>query len=138
MNLDTIRSTWAALEKASGIGPIRDEKHYRRMVALADEIVESGQADGALSGLFGVIGELIAEYERQHYAMPDVPPREVLRFLMQQHGLTQVDLPEIGTQGVVSEILSGRRLLNTRQIAALSARFGISADALLEPVGAKH
>jgi HTH-type transcriptional regulator/antitoxin HigA len=45
---------------------------------------------------------------------------------MEQHGLRQADLPEIGSQGVVSEILSGRRELNLRQIRALSERFGVS------------
>jgi HTH-type transcriptional regulator/antitoxin HigA len=47
---------------------------------------------------------------------------------MEQHGLSQGDLPEIGSQGVVSEILRGKRELNVRQIAALSKRFGLPAD----------
>ena len=34
-------------------------------------------------------------------------------------------LPEIGSQGVVSEILSGKRELNVRQIRALAARFHV-------------
>jgi len=33
---------------------------------------------------------------------------------------------------VVSEILAGRRMLNTRQIAALVTRFGVSADVFIE------
>ena len=52
---------------------------------------------------------------------------------MEQHGLSQSDLPEIGSQGVVSETLAGRRMLNARQIAALVARFGVSADLFIEP-----
>lgn len=47
---------------------------------------------------------------------------------MQQHGLKQSNLPEIGTLSVVSEILKGKRKLNVRQIAKLSARFGLPAD----------
>ncbi len=30
-------------------------------------------------------------------------------YLMEEHGLRQSDLPEIGSQGVVSEILNGKR-----------------------------
>ena len=45
---------------------------------------------------------------------------------MEEHELTQSDLPEVGSQGVVSEILSGKRKLNIRQIHALSERFGVS------------
>lgn len=44
---------------------------------------------------------------------------------MQANGLTQKGLSEIGSQGVVSEILSGKRKLNTRQIAALASRFSV-------------
>jgi HTH-type transcriptional regulator / antitoxin HigA len=50
----------------------------------------------------------------------------VLRLLMEQHGLKQGDLPDIGSQGVVSELLSGKRELNRNQIARLSERFGVS------------
>jgi HTH-type transcriptional regulator/antitoxin HigA len=52
----------------------------------------------------------------------------MLKVLMEEHGLRQGDLPEIGSQGVVSEILRGKRELNVRQIAALSKRFGLPAD----------
>ncbi|MFX6250459.1 helix-turn-helix domain-containing protein [Acinetobacter baumannii] len=44
---------------------------------------------------------------------------------MEQHQLTQSDLPEIGSQGVVSEILRGKRDLNLRQVKALAERFGV-------------
>ncbi|MFA7391115.1 MAG: helix-turn-helix domain-containing protein [Pigmentiphaga sp.] len=56
----------------------------------------------------------------------------VLQFLMEQHGLKQSDLSEVGSQSVVSQILSGRRMLNARQVAALAARFGVGADVFLE------
>jgi len=46
--------------------------------------------------------------------------------IIQEHGVRQGDLPEIGSQGVVSEILSGKRSLNTRQVKALGLRFGVS------------
>jgi HTH-type transcriptional regulator/antitoxin HigA len=45
---------------------------------------------------------------------------------MEEHGLKQSDLPEIGSQGVVSEIPSGKRQLNVRQLKLLSERFKVS------------
>jgi HTH-type transcriptional regulator / antitoxin HigA len=74
---------------------------------------------------------LIEKYDDEHYQMPDASPVDVLRFLMEEHGLNQGDLPEIGSQGVVSEILSGRRELNVRQIQALAARFGVEPGAFI-------
>jgi len=41
--------------------------------------------------------------------------------------LRAADLAEIGSQGVVSEILNGKRELNVRQIRALAERFNVSA-----------
>ena len=58
--------------------------------------------------------------------MPDCTGAEMLQYLMEEHGLTQSDLPEVGSQGVVSEILRGKRELNVRQIRALSKRFNVS------------
>jgi HTH-type transcriptional regulator/antitoxin HigA len=54
----------------------------------------------------------------------------VLAFLMQSHGLRQSDLPEVGSQGVVSEVLAGKRELNLRQVTALAKRFRVPMEAL--------
>ena len=76
-------------------------------------------------------GELVSEYEAAHTPIREMPVRAFLRELMKPHGLTQRDLPEIGAQSVVSAVLSGKRELNVRQIAGLSARFGLPADAFM-------
>ncbi len=78
-------------------------------------------------GLVDIVGDLVADYEAAHHSIPEATGRQALRFLMNQHGLKQADLPEIGSQGVVSEVLAGKRELNIRQVRALSERFGVSA-----------
>ena len=45
---------------------------------------------------------------------------------MQEHGLKQSDLKEIGSQGVVSEILSGKRALNIDQVKKISSKLHVS------------
>ena len=77
------------------------------------------------------MGDLIRDYDEKHYPIPDASPAEIIAFLMEQHGLRQSDLPEIGTQSVVSEVLNGKRELNARQIKRLSERFGVAAGAFL-------
>jgi HTH-type transcriptional regulator / antitoxin HigA len=70
---------------------------------------------------------LIERYEEGHFALPEASPTDVLRFLLDQHGLKQRDLAaDLGGEGVVSEILSGRRKLNASHIERLSARFHVS------------
>jgi HTH-type transcriptional regulator/antitoxin HigA len=82
--------------------------------------------------LLGLVGPAIEAYESKLCPLPDASPREVVRLLMEQNGLVQKDLPEIGNQSVVSQFLAGKRSLNARQIAALAARFHLSADVFLE------
>lgn len=115
----------------SAIGPlltIRNEREYdlavERLNSLLDEVGTNMQHP--LYTLLDTLGTLLHAYEEQHHAIPDSSSAEILRFLMDEHGLTQSELPEIGSQGVVSEILNGKRELNMRQIRALAMRFKVS------------
>ena len=49
---------------------------------------------------------------------------------MEEHGLRQSDLPEVGAQSVVSAVLAGKRQLNLRQVKALANRFSVPLDVL--------
>lgn len=70
---------------------------------------------------------LIERYEQENYTIPKASPADVLRFLIERHGLRQRDLAaELGGESVVSEVLSGKRKLNAAQIEKLSQRFRIS------------
>lgn len=70
---------------------------------------------------------LIERYEEQHFAVPEASPADVLRFLLDQHGLKQRDLAsDLGGESVVSEVLSGKRKLNASHIDLLSKRFHVS------------
>jgi HTH-type transcriptional regulator/antitoxin HigA len=85
-----------------------------------------------LAGLLDLVGELVAAYESRAHAVPDAEPREVLRLLLEQNGLTQTDLrAELGGQPMVSTILNGKRVINSRQAKALAARFGVSPAAFI-------
>ncbi len=115
------------------IGPLRTEAEYLRAVAALDEIVdEIGEHEShPLADLAETLALTIAAYEELHVPVQDASGPAVLRMLMDEHGLSQSKLPEIGSQGVVSEVLSGKRDLNVRQIARLAARFGVSPAVFL-------
>jgi HTH-type transcriptional regulator/antitoxin HigA len=93
--------------------------------ALLDT-VQGNEGHPAMS-LVDMVGGLIEDWEAVHHALPEGSGIQALKFLMHQHGLKQADMREIGSQGVVSEILSGKRALNIRQVRALSKRFGVSS-----------
>ena len=72
---------------------------------------------------------LIEDFEDQQYRLLRSKPLDVLRFLMDQHGLRQKDLVDVfGAPSIVSEVLSGKRDLNKDHIKRLSARFHISPE----------
>ena len=120
---------WEQFRAATDIAPIRDEAHYARMTAVLEALLDETQGDEThpAMGLIDIVGDLIEDYETEHHPLPETSGVQALMLLMEQHGLKQGDLPEIGSQGVVSEILAGKRELNVRQVRALSERFGVSA-----------
>ena len=70
---------------------------------------------------------LIERYEAEHYPVPDADPIDVLRFLLDQNGLSQREIAaELGSESTVSLVLSGKRRLNRDHIARLSRRFHVS------------
>ena len=131
MSATSIRETHAVyrrLRRFIPLGVLRSEKDYRKAVAILDEILDEIGQDEAhpLADLAEALALFIHAYEEAHANIPEATAPEVLESLMEEHGLTQSDLPEIGSQGVVSEILSGERELNIRQIRRLARRFGVS------------
>jgi HTH-type transcriptional regulator/antitoxin HigA len=116
---------WAAIQPILMIG---NEDEYDRAVATLNELLDEVGEDEThpLYGLLDTLETVIAAYEVDHLALPEIGGGELLAYLMEEHDLRQSDLPEVGSQGVVSEILGGKRELNVRQIRALAARFGVS------------
>ncbi|KIP93289.1 transcriptional regulator [Pseudomonas sp. HN2] len=107
-----------------------DEDDYDALVSAIDELLEITGDDEShpLMSLVDIIGDWIEEWDRTHHPMAKASGEEVLGYMMREHGLTQSDLPGVGTQSVVSEILSGKRKLNLRQIRWLAERFNVPID----------
>mgnify|MGYP001616389192 FL=1 len=125
---------YRTLRRLVPLGVIRSRAQYDRAVAALDAIIDEIGGDEAhlLADLAEALGVFIETYDKVRYATPAPSPRDMLRFLMEQNDLCQADLSEIGSQGVVSEILSGKRSLNTRQISRLARRFNVSPGVFLE------
>jgi HTH-type transcriptional regulator/antitoxin HigA len=103
------------------------------MTKILQSLLDEAGADEShpIMGLVDIVADLIDDYEAEVHPLPQTSGVDALKFLMEQHKLKQADLYEIGSQGVVSEILTGKRELNLRQVRALSERFGVSADTFL-------
>ncbi len=127
MNLLTedIQAHWLAVQP---ILSIRNEDEYdiaiERLNALIDEVGTDERHP--LYDLLDTLGTVIYAYEEKHYPVPECDGIEALEFLMEEHGISRDDLPELGTSDTLSRILDGRQELTIRQIRSLAERFHVS------------
>ena len=110
------------------------EEECDEMIQLLDELTDQVGNDEShpLASLMETLGSLVETYETQNLSDMEGNPLQTLQYLMALHGLKQSDLTDVGTQGVVSEVLSGKRELNVRQIKALSKRFHVSPAVFMD------
>ena len=127
-DLRELAEHFEAISQKVPLSPISSDREYDFAVRALNALLDAGAADEShnLASLAETLGEFISEYDESHYDLPDASPTEILKYLMLENDVRQSDLTEIGSQGVVSEILNGKRELNTRQIAELSRRFHVS------------
>ena len=136
ISLRGLAPAWKELRRSLPFfGPIRNGRDYARMNALMERLLAEVGDDEShpYADLLDVVATLVGHYEDAHQpAIPSAAAHEVLRHLMDEHGLRQSDLrEEIGSQGVVSEVLAGKRALKARHAKALSKRFGVSPSVFL-------
>ncbi|MGF6722910.1 HTH-type transcriptional regulator/antitoxin HigA [Paraburkholderia sp. GAS41] len=128
-----IIEAWTALQQKALIRPIRNERDYQTMLQLSRELAThlNGDTESALDDLHGVLTTLIEAWETRNVDIPKVEPREVLRHLLETHGLKQKDLAGIASPTVVSDILAGRRAISKNVAKALAARFHADVSVFL-------
>ncbi|HBL30168.1 MAG TPA: transcriptional regulator [Acidobacteria bacterium] len=116
---------WQAI---SPLLTIRDERDYAAAIErLSSLLAEVGDDEKhPLYGLLDTLGTLIHAYEEENVPIPEAGGPEVLEFLMEEHGLSLVDLPELGGAGGVQAFLARERELHVGEIRALAERFRVS------------
>ncbi len=125
-----LRKKW---QEIAPILTISNEQEYNKGVELLNALIDEVGTNEKhpLYSLLDTLGILIQTYEEQHYEIPNCSGIDILCYFMEEYSLSQSDLPEIGSQGVVSEIINGKRELNIRQIRALAKRFKVSPAVFL-------
>lgn len=133
IDFDQIAKRYQALCELVPLKPITKRAQYAAAVEHLNRLLDAGGANQGhpLAGLVEALGEMIQAYEKRQAPAPDAPPREVLRYLMAEHGLKQTDLADIASQGTISDVLSGRRAIGKPLAKKLAARFHIAAGVFL-------
>lgn len=133
VNPQAILKAWMPFKEVIGVTSVHTEADYARAMATIDVLLNAiGDAEEhPLGDVLDYLAEQVRAYEQQHFAIPAAAPRDVLRFLMDQHGLKQDDLADCAPQGRISEILSGARDISKAQAKRFAQRFRVHADVFL-------
>jgi HTH-type transcriptional regulator/antitoxin HigA len=117
------------------IKPLKTEKDYEAALKEIDQSIDSPPGTLAHDRL-EVLSVLVEAYEEWHHPIytEDIEPIEVIKFWLDQNGLSRKDLePFLGSRAKVSEVFSGKRPLSITMIRRLMSA-GIPADLLIRPI----
>ena len=106
---------------------IHNDTDLDRLTEYAEKLAalfESGNKE--IEPLFDYIVNTIEIYEDIHYPVGKASPRDMLKFLMDQHGHKQKDLTDIALKSTISEILSGKKEMSKSVISKLAEKYHTS------------
>jgi HTH-type transcriptional regulator/antitoxin HigA len=108
---------------------IADDEEFDRMVAQLEALsIPERQLSAEEDTLATLLERLIADYD-DRFSLPEQPPHEMVKYLMEQRGLKQADLVSVlGSRAQVSDLVNGKRGISKAQAKKLAAYFGVSAE----------
>jgi HTH-type transcriptional regulator/antitoxin HigA len=106
---------------------VRDEKQNAEYLHRLESLTGKKRVTRAERELIELLTLLVEEFESRAYPVPEAGPLDMIRHLMEAHGLRQKDLVDVfGTESIVSDVLNGKRELSKEHIRRLSKRFHVS------------
>jgi HTH-type transcriptional regulator/antitoxin HigA len=130
---EDILGAWSQLVSMVPLGAIKSERDYKRAIASVNALLDTMGDDEnhPLADLLDILSDRVEAYEKEHYPIEASPPHRMLAFLIDQHGLKQVDLTDCAPQNRISEFLSGKRAITKEAAKAFAKRFNVTADLFL-------
>jgi HTH-type transcriptional regulator / antitoxin HigA len=107
---------------------VETEAENERLLAIVEPMMRR-KLTPEEAKLFTLLVKLIEDFEERHYPMGQSSPLETLQFLMEQRGLRQRDIAHLlGSSGVASEVVNGKRAISKKQAKALGEFFSVSPE----------
>ncbi len=106
---------------------IETEAEYDRILKVVERLTFNKNRTPEEGTLYKLLVKLIEAYEEENYPMDKSTPHELLQHIMENSGTRQADLVGlIGSSGVVSEIINGKRSISKAQAKVLGEYFKVS------------
>lgn len=113
---------------------IETEEEYERLLAQARQLMERGEEELSPeeNRLLDLLTDLVERYEDEHYPMGAPKSHQMLQFLMEQRDLRQRDIWHLlGSRGVASEVINGKRAISKAQAKKLAEFFHVTPDVFI-------
>ena len=106
---------------------IETEADYQHALQEFEKLHVNRNRNPEELALYRLLVLIIETYEEKHFPFPESSTHEMLQHIMEVSGTRQADLVGvIGSSGVVSEIVNGKRAISKAQAKALADRFKVS------------
>ena len=128
-----ILRAWLPFKQIVGVTSVHTEGDYAQARATIDALLEEigDNQSHPLTDVLDYLADQVKAYEDENFQIPEAEPSEVLRFLMEQHGLKQEDLGDCAPQSRISDILNNKRSISKEIAKRLAHRFSVRADLFL-------
>jgi HTH-type transcriptional regulator/antitoxin HigA len=108
---------------------ISDEAENESAIALAEALEHKDNLTQEEATLLELLYVLIEQFENDNYPIPEGSPLAILRHLMEENNIKQEELIGIiGSRGVVSEVVNGKRSISKNQAKALAEFFHVDVS----------
>jgi HTH-type transcriptional regulator/antitoxin HigA len=113
--------------------PLRSDADLEAAVAVIDALIDRPRLTAPEQDYLDVLGDLVEAYEAEAVPMRPVGDAELLRFLIEQKGVTQASVATGAgiAESTISAVLTGKRKLNRTQIASLARYFHVEPGTFL-------
>jgi HTH-type transcriptional regulator / antitoxin HigA len=98
-------------------------------ISMAYKLEHQSQRTPEEDALLDLLVTLIKKFEDEQYPIPQITPLSTLKYLMEESGVKQKDLIGIlGSRGVVSEVVNGKRSISKTQAKAIAEFFNVDVS----------
>jgi HTH-type transcriptional regulator/antitoxin HigA len=113
--------------------PLRTAADLDAAVAVIDALLDRPKLSVPERDYLDVLSDLVEAYEAGAVPVRPVGDPDLLRFLIEQKGVTQAEVAAGAgiAESTISEVLAGKRTLNRTQIAKLARYFHVEPGAFL-------
>jgi HTH-type transcriptional regulator/antitoxin HigA len=133
MTLTLNKSEYGAL--LANIQPqvITTEEENDRALGIVESLLAEKNLSLEKEQILRLLVSLIEKFEDEHYQLAASSPHSILLHLMEERGLRQTDLVGlIGSRGVVSEVINGKRTISKSQAKSLGEFFHVDPSLFID------